>query len=382
MGYGRNGRWGDSTAAMSGPAFDDAATRDDIAACFRLLLGRNPNPEEVSGHMSAAGQPLDRVVANYLNSMEFSRRGLLAAPGGEVTLVSRPDYRIYASAADGAVGLHVVKGAYEVDVEAVLRRHLRPGMGMLDLGANIGVFSLLAAALVGPSGSVLAMEPNPANARLLEASRRENGFVNLTVYQAAAAANAGVLVLHSFDSNGTVTELDGAGLLTAQTVAALPVDQIVGPDTVIDVIKIDVEGGEYGALQGAAGLITRCHPVIVSEFSPGQLRGVSGVDGPAYLGFLQALGYRLGVIGPGGAYTLGMDAAAVMAAYDRSGVDHIDIVAEPSGRAPGAASGRAPGPASRCSVRAGARPGCESGCESGTADACVFAASVAAVRIR
>ena len=220
-------------------------------------------------------------------------------------------------------------GVYEPDVAAVLRRWLRPGMGMLDLGANLGVFALLGAALVGPGGHVLAMEPNPANARLLEASRRANGFGQLTLCQAAAARTVGVLALHSFDSNGTATAVKEDALLAANTVAALPVDMVAGADRMFDVIKIDVEGAEHAALSGAANLLRRCRPAIVSEFSPGQLAAVSGVDGPGYLRFLQGFGYRFGVIGSGGGYEVGLTADAVMAAYDRAGVDHIDIVAVP-----------------------------------------------------
>ena len=54
---------------------------------------------------------------------------------------------------------------------------------------------------------------------------------------------------------------------------------------------------------------------------------VSGVDGPGYLRFLEEFGYRLGVIGPGGVFTPGLSVSEVMAAYERAGVDHIDIVA-------------------------------------------------------
>ena len=75
--------------------------------------------------------------------------------------------------------VHALAGAYDTYLTDLLRRFLRPGMGVLDIGANIGVFALLAAAKVGPDGYVLAVEPNPANTRLLEASRRLNGFAQL-----------------------------------------------------------------------------------------------------------------------------------------------------------------------------------------------------------
>ncbi len=309
--------------------FEPTATAADILACFRLILGRNPNPEEWAGHSANAGQPLDAVVANYVGSAEFSRRGLLRRQDGEVRLVELPGYRIYAPVADEAVGRHAAAGQYDLHVAAVLRRVLRPGMGMIDLGANIGVFALQAAALVGPAGAVLAVEPNPANARLLEASRLANGFTQMAVCQVAAARSLGVLALHSFDSNGTVTGCGEAGLLTAQTVAGVPVDQLVAPGQRIDLVKIDVEGAEHLALLGAADMLRRCRPIVISEFSPGQLQAVSGIDGPGYLHWLQAMGYRLAVLRLDGGFTPGESAAAVMAAYEAAQRDHIDIVAVP-----------------------------------------------------
>ncbi len=309
--------------------FDPAATASDVLACFRLILGRNPSPEEMAGHMANVGRPLADVVATYVGSAEFSRRKLLQRPQGEIRLVSLPGYRIYTPVTDEAVGRHVADGVYDPHIAAVLRRVLRPGMGMLDLGANIGVFALLAASLVGPNGSVLAMEPNPANARLLEASRLANEFSHLTVCQAAASRSAGVLALHCAGSNGTATEAAEQALLTAQTVAALRVDDLVGAGQPVDLIKIDVEGAEHLALTGAEAVLRRCRPTIVSEFSPGLLRHVSGIDGASYLRFLQAFGYQLAVLGRDGSFVPGASVDAIVAAYGAAGTDHIDIVAVP-----------------------------------------------------
>lgn len=304
------------------------ATADDILACFRLILGRLPRPDEWIGHLGHCGRELDATVANYLNSAEFAQRGLLQQkPPGDIELVQLADYRIYAPTADEAVGRHVAHGVYDPHVTQVLRHFLRPGMGMLDLGANIGVFALLAAALVGPTGYVLAMEPNPANVRLLEASRLANGFDQLTVCQAAASATVGVLTLNCFDSNGTATVAAERALLTAQTVAALPVDLLIEAGRTIGLIKIDVEGGEHLALQGALATLVRCRPTIVSEFSPGQLAAVSRIDGPGYLHFLQQLGYRIGVLARDGSFDTGLPVADIVSAYEATGIDHIDIVA-------------------------------------------------------
>lgn len=303
--------------------------------CFRLLLGREPNPEEWAGHSAQAGHPLEPVVAGYVNSLEFARRGLMRPdPARQPQVAEFPGFRIYADPGDLQIGRHVLTGAYEPEVEAVFRSVLRPGMAVIDIGANIGFFTMLSASLVGPGGAVLAIEPNPANARLLEASRRLNAFGWVTPAQVAAGRGLGLLMLNTTHSNGTTAEPgeDRDQLLAANTVPCVPVDTLAtgwaaGP---VGLIKVDVEGAEYNALLGAAGVIGRDRPVIISEFSPDLMPGISGIDGPGYLRWLLGYGYTLQVIRtdkPPLAVGQGID--AVMAAYAERGTDHIDIIATP-----------------------------------------------------
>ncbi len=312
--------------------YDGRATADDVFHCFRLLLGRHPNPEEWRGHLSHAGEPLDAVVASYVNSLEFSRRGLTTPdPAAGLAVAEGEGFRLYASPVDSAVGRHVLAGAYEGEVAAVFRAVLRPGMGVLDVGANIGYFTMLAAALVGPAGRVFAVEPNPDNARMIEASRVLNGFAHVTVLQAAAGRDAGLLALNASFSNGTTSALEARGeaILAARTVARVPLDGVVPADVPVALLKADAEGAEYNALLGCREIIRRDRPVIVTEFSPGLLRGISGIAGEDYLRWLMGLGYDLSVIRPDGPPVPAADPEAVMAAYHARGVDHVDILARP-----------------------------------------------------
>jgi FkbM family methyltransferase len=310
--------------------FPPSATEADIVACFRLLLGRLPHREEWIGHSHQAGRPLPDVVSAYLNSLEFSRRGLLRQDHlAEIATADLPGFRIHAAVADEAVGRHVLANAYEPDVSQVFRAILRPGMGVLDLGANIGYFAMLAASLVGPSGYVLAVEPNPSNVRLMEASRRANGFAQVTICQAAAGPQTGLLVLNASHSNGTTASLpkDLNAMLGAETVPCLRPDVLAPPGRRIDLIKVDVEGAEYRALSGCSDIITRDRPVIVSEFSPDLIEGISGVDGRFYLEWLMGFGYRLAIIEPDGSLLDAPNYAFVMDVYRDRGTDHVDIVA-------------------------------------------------------
>ena len=312
--------------------YDPAASEEDIFRCFRLLLGRHPNREEWPGHSARAGEDLAAVVASYLNSLEFANRRLLDQDNlGALALADLGAFRIYTARGDAAVGRHVREDAYEPEVTAVFRRILKPGMGVLDLGANIGYFTMLSASLVGREGWVVAVEPNPVNVRLLEASRRANGFEQVTACQVAAGRTPGLLVLNTAHSNGTTSRPpdDLNALLGAEIVPCVRADSLVPPERRVDLVKADVEGAEYNALLGCSALIARWRPAIISEFSPNLMPGISGVSGPDYLRFLQEQGYALRVIKPDGSLSPAATEDAVMAEHAARGTDHLDLVAEP-----------------------------------------------------
>ncbi len=312
-------------------SYSPRADAADILGCFRLVLGRLPNREEWRGHAMRVGEPLEGVVASYVNSLEFARRGLLGSAAlGEVELARLPGFCIYTQADDAAVGRYVREDDYERDVSAVFRARLRPGDHVLDLGANIGYFSMLSASLVGPSGSVIAVEPNPANARLVEASRRANGYGNVLVVQVAAGLSPGLLVLNRSHSNGTTSAVpDGtAALLDAETVGCVRADTLVPPNRRVALIKADVEGAEYLALGGCTATIRRDRPLIVTEFSPSLMPGISGITGPTYLDWLVGLGYGLHVVEADGS-TRPATPDAVMRTHEARGTDHLDLLAEP-----------------------------------------------------
>jgi FkbM family methyltransferase len=309
------------------------ATYEDIFYCFRLLLGRNPNPEEWPGHSSRVGEDLENVVSSYVTSREFAERGLLNRQyHDQAELVRLPRFSIFASKEDLAVGRHVCGGTYEPGIAAVLTRYVKPGMSVVDIGANIGYLTMLLASLVESPGLVVAVEPNPENVKLLEASRRVNGFDQVLVIQAAAGRQTGLLALNVSHSNGMTGELPNKleGIFASSPVPCFALEHLLPRNTHFDLFKIDTEGAELNALVGLSETIDRDKPVIVSEFSPGTLPGISHCNGPEYLCFLISKGYRIGVIEQDGSEnSFGDDVDGVMAAYSRSGVDHIDVIATP-----------------------------------------------------
>lgn len=192
---------------------------------------------------------------------------------------------------------------------------------------------MLSASIVRTAGHVLAVEPKAANARIIGASRRLNGFSQVVTAEVAVGRGTGLRVLNVSDSNSTTSAPldDSAALSHAQTVASVAVDALVDPGKKVDLIKLDTEGAKYNSLLVAAGMVALDRAVVITEFSPGMLRDISGIDGPGYLAWLCAQDYALIVIRSEGApIAVGRDAGAIMAPYSRRGTDHIDLLAIPA----------------------------------------------------
>lgn len=306
----------------------DTATIEDVGYCFRLILGRPPHPEEWDGHTSLAGTSLSSVVRSYLASAEFANRNLMTSEDvGKLVETTYPEFTIFSLDDDVSVGASVASGSYETHVQDVFRRYIRPGATIIDVGANIGFFTMLSASLVGSEGRVIAIEPNRRNVRLLEASRRANRFEQVEVHNVAAHSEPATLVLNASYSNGTVSALsdDIHALMLSEVVPAQKIDTMVD-GRVVDFIKIDVEGAELKALKGGERTIVSHRPIIVSEFSH------TGIHegGEAYLLWLMNLGYDLAVIdGTDRPPEFTSDKQIVIDAFERSGVHHIDIIAAP-----------------------------------------------------
>ncbi len=194
---------------------------------------------------------------------------------------------------------------------ALIERVLRPGMTVVDVGANHGMFSLEAAHLTGPEGIVHAFEPAPATRRILLGNLAENGLTTVSVFPFALGESPGVARLRVH------RELSGLNTLADHDITwnqkTLHADEIVEvPLTTldahaeaerlgrIDFLKIDVEGFELAAIRGARGLLTaRRIDRIMLEI--GDLTCANaGVEPIELLNEFETLGYQLHAISPQG----------------------------------------------------------------------------------
>ena len=308
--------------------YDDKATVEDIHFCFRLLLGRNAHREEWAGHSSRAGDPLRDVVRSYLSSGEFKGRNLLAREM-PANIVRRHNGRfdVFADPDDPVIGGPVLANRYEPEVTRMVEGLLKPGDIFVDVGANLGYFTLLAAPIVGHDGHVYAVEPNDLNVKLLESSIRANGFGNISVMQVGASERIETLLLHSTIGNGTTSTLREHELFSGTSIPGIPLDVLLaGRKKPVSLIKIDVEGFEYRALRGAEAVMRQDRPAIIFEFSAG---GIDGISGEAFLRWLADRGYRFINVSSGA--NVIEDVGGIMSAFERTMVDHLDIFAQPDG---------------------------------------------------
>jgi FkbM family methyltransferase len=207
-----------------------------------------------------------------------------------------PGTRMFVDPHDGGVGYQVVIGrGFEPLTAALFERELAPGMVVVDLGANVGFYTLLAAARVGAEGQVLAFEPAPENVALLARSLEANGFEQVTlVAKACAEENGRARLFLSRTAKGLHTiGAAGAGW-DAIEVETLRLDDFLGDSAAeVDLLKIDIEGAELRALAGMPQLLASARRLrILTELNPGAL-AASGASAEAYLRPLLSYGFTI-----------------------------------------------------------------------------------------
>jgi FkbM family methyltransferase len=225
---------------------------------------------------------IEHQLAPTAFSVQLSGEDAVRCAVGQVEL--------FCDAADAAVTPGLRSGTYEPHLTAVFERHCRPGMTVVDVGANLGYFSLLASRLVGPDGRVVALEPNSENCRLLLSSLRVSGISNVELLPVAAdVARGWAYYATHVGSNGGLVE-DGELLSSFGTVVpTFRLDDLI--ERKVDFLKMDVEGAEGRVVQGATRIIEKDRPIVTTELKEEMLQRVSDRSVADYLGYFGDLGY-------------------------------------------------------------------------------------------
>ncbi len=193
---------------------------------------------------------------------------------------------------DPVVSGALMLGVYEVTFKNLFTGALHSGMTVVDIGANIGYYTLIASAHVGVSGKILAYEPEPENLRFLDTTIVKNNLRNVSVIRSALGEKTGVATLYCDPNNkGKHTMLPTAAN-TPIYVPTTTLDQSLKDQSVqkVDLIKIDTEGWEAKIFLGMQHTLSAYHPQIFFEFAPERIR-LTGEDPLYLLDTLTALGY-------------------------------------------------------------------------------------------
>ena len=159
-----------------------------------------------------------------------------------------------------------LEGERFVDERYLIQGLLRPGMTVVDVGANIGYYLLMFQQVVGVDGFVICIEPSEENLLELEKNIRLNRFENVILHKVAVGMMEGNTGLRSGINSGVVKEGQGDYLVPMRRL-----DFLI--ERKVDFLKIDVEGFEGQVIQGAREVIRRDRPTIFLELHP---RIVSG----------------------------------------------------------------------------------------------------------
>jgi FkbM family methyltransferase len=193
--------------------------------------------------------------------------------------------------------LRMALGQYEEDTTRLFTECIKSGMTVLDIGAHVGYYSLLAAKLSGSGGRVISFEPDPDNYSLLVKNISENGYETITAVNKGVAANsgAGTLYISRLDNGRHSTYRDNAPSNNSISITTTSIDDFFSALEwpTVDLVKVDVEGAEMDVLNGMTGLLERCPNIrLVMELNPVLLKK-AGVDPQAMMASLESQGFTL-----------------------------------------------------------------------------------------
>lgn len=186
---------------------------------------------------------------------------------------------------------------YERFSSDLLMEHLAPGGVLVDGGAHVGLYSLMASSRVGPTGRVLAFEPDPYNASALRVNVTRSGLKNVEVIEAAISDADGETVFHTSGSTigSSLIQRSRVDDRTATTVRTIALDSVLEPCETL-VVKLDLEGAEPQALRGARRLLTESGRArMLLEHNPEALADAS-TSGSELVEQLQRLGFTVSFV--------------------------------------------------------------------------------------
>jgi len=244
----------------------EAAVRWHLSRPFRALAGTRVLPRG-RGFFSRLAIGIGQKTIQPGSAIYVQTPGNGSVEFGASTLIGRNVWTM---------------GTFEQSELIAAFRLAAPGTYAFDVGANVGLFTVVMSRAVGPTGRVVAVEPVADTVGELRKNLERNHCINVDVVEGAAAASTGEVqliltddpALHS--AGGEV--IAGHPAIQTTTVKAYSLDELwsAAGQPRVSLIKIDVEGGEQEVLLGAAQMIRRCQPALIIEVNdPNHVRRVA-----------------------------------------------------------------------------------------------------------
>jgi len=188
-----------------------------------------------------------------------------------------------------ASGGRFIRGTYEAEKTEAIQKCIQPGDIVYDVGGHVGYFSILSATLAGPKGKVFVFEPRPLNISYIRHHFSINGIDNFRLVEAAVSDRDGEAGFQIKTGTGT-GHLSNKGDLKVKTIT---LDDFAARECVPypNFLKIDIEGGEINALNGAKGLIDNARPNLLIAVHGSKERNFVEK-------FLGKIGYKFQILNP------------------------------------------------------------------------------------
>lgn len=192
-------------------------------------------------------------------------------------------YIFYYLVNDKYVGQRIALEKYEPYETQLILRQTKKGNIVIDVGANIGYYTVLLADKVGKTGKVYAFEPDKVNFEILKKNIEANNLKNVEIINAAVGSKAGKLKLHKSKENLGDHKLYKTPLGSAaspldegETVKIIKLDDFIKEK--MDLMKIDTQGWEPEVIEGAKKIISKNKPIMFLEYSPASYQ-IAKLDG-------------------------------------------------------------------------------------------------------
>lgn len=251
----------------------DNSFLDDVRLIYQVLLEREPDATGIDywARELAKGLSPQDMAMRIKGSLEYremmARRANPAEYAHRQIDIVGTAFGFLAEETDRDVGATVLAtGLYEPHVLPHFVRSIRQGATIVDIGANIGWYSMLAASATGLRGTVHAFEPLPANVQNLLANVRLNRYAHVQVHPYALGSDWSVAALSRDNSSNAhvMPQADGRSILCQVADAG----EVLGRLEHIDVLKMDIECHEPYVLESALDVLRRQRPIMFLEYHP------------------------------------------------------------------------------------------------------------------